>query len=137
MQCLEWLGLIWNFSLNVSGKQIEEMMPSVEFLINKFPLFTTRELARVAGKINSMHPVVGNVSSLTTRQFDQATESRTCWNPLLIFSFTEAVRSELTFWFGNIHKFNVKQLCQDSFPICQCIQTQYYSSFLHRRVELK
>ena len=62
-----------------------------------------------------MYHVVVNVSSLMTRQIYLVIESRTCWDRMLIISLTEAVRSELTFWLGNLRKLNFKQFCQDSF----------------------
>lgn len=47
----------------------------MKFLIDRFSLFTARELARAAGKIISMYPVVGNVASLMTNQIYFAIEN--------------------------------------------------------------
>lgn len=70
VQCLEWLSLMWNsmyFSLGIPGRWIEETIHSIEYLINKFPLFLRqKKMVRVSGNIISMYPVVGNVFSLMT-----------------------------------------------------------------------
>lgn len=81
VQCLEWLGLIWNstsFFLSIPPRKVDDAVVSIKFLLDRFSLFTARELASAAVKIISMYPVVGNVASLMTRQIYLAIENRVC-----------------------------------------------------------
>jgi hypothetical protein len=119
-QRLEWLGLMWDshtFSLSIPQRRIADTNDSILFLIDRFPNFTARELARAAGKIISMSPVIGNVSSLMTRHLYLAIESRIQWDCCLSLLFPEAVKLELQFWTQNLSVLNHKSFVQDSLPV--------------------
>lgn len=120
VQCLEWLGLVWDsrlYSLSIPDRRIADTNDSIKFLIDRFPKFTARDLSRAAGKIISMSPVVGNVTSLMTRHIYLAIESRIHWDRFISLLFPDAVKSELQFWLQNLRNLNQKRLIQDSLPV--------------------
>lgn len=120
VQCLEWLGLVWDsrlYSLSIPHRRIADTNDSIKFLVDRFPKFTARDLAKAVGKIISMSPVVGNVTSLMTRHIYLAIESRNHWDRFISFLFPDAVKSELQFWLQNLKKLNQKRLIQDSLPV--------------------
>lgn len=66
VQCLEWLSLLRDsrlYSLGIQRRWIADTNDSIKILIDRFPKFTALDLAKAAGKIVSMSPVVGNVTS--------------------------------------------------------------------------
>jgi hypothetical protein len=65
---------------------------SLTDLLNVFPNLTARQLARVTGKIISMSPVMGNITSLY-----MAIEKRKRWDLFLELEFPDFVGSELNF----------------------------------------
>ena len=63
-QCLEWLGLVWDLKsgvLRVSDKRIQNTFNLLHELQGSMPFVSARNLAKLAGKIISMSPVLGNV----------------------------------------------------------------------------
>jgi hypothetical protein len=89
---------------------------SLTDLLNVFPNLTARQLARVTGKIISMSPVMGNITSLITRHLYMAIEKRKGWDLFLELEFPDFVGSELNFWLQNILKLNRKSLVKYSLP---------------------
>ncbi|XP_063442628.1 uncharacterized protein LOC134722924 [Mytilus trossulus] len=119
VQCLEWLGLVWNssdFSISISDRRIENTLASLVDVLNNFPYFTARKLAQVTGKVISMCPVMGNITSLMTRYLHWAIESRVKWDLNLKLECPDCVFNELTFWLNNILRLNRKHLAGYSFP---------------------
>ena len=118
-QTMEWLGLLWDskmFSLFIPSRRITELQHTLNFLINVFPSFTARELAKLAGQIISLSPVFGNVCSLMTRHLYLAIESRVHWDKFLNFEFPDMVRTELRFWSENLDNMNQRRLMTDFLP---------------------
>lgn len=70
------------------------MKSSLTDLLNVFPNLTARQLARVTGKIISMSPVMGNITSLMTRHLYMAIEKRKRWDLFLELEFPDFVGSE-------------------------------------------
>lgn len=109
VQCLEWLGIIWNsteFCLQISDRRISDFT----WVLNEFPHISARTLAQVTGKVISMSPVVGNVTRIMTKTCYIAIESRFTWDRVLQFSFPGQVLAELKFWNENIKTLNSKKL---------------------------
>ncbi|CAC5364906.1 unnamed protein product [Mytilus coruscus] len=53
VQCLEWLGLVWDssdFSISISDRRIDNTVTSLVDILNNFPNFTARKLAQITGK---------------------------------------------------------------------------------------
>ncbi|VDI24503.1 Hypothetical predicted protein [Mytilus galloprovincialis] len=119
VQCLEWLGLVWNssdFSISISDRRIENTLTSLVDVLNNFPNFTARKLAQVTGKVISMCPVMGNITNLMTRYLHWAIENRVKWDLKLILQCPDCVFNELSFWLNNILRLNRKHLAGYSFP---------------------
>ncbi|CAC5409729.1 unnamed protein product [Mytilus coruscus] len=119
VQCLEWLGLVWDssdFSISISDRRIDNTLTSLVDISNNFPNFTARKLAQVTGKVISMCPVMGNITSLMTRYLHWAIENRLKWDLKLILEYPDCVFNELTFWLNNIKRLNIKHLAGYSFP---------------------
>ncbi|CAC5375034.1 unnamed protein product [Mytilus coruscus] len=119
VQCLEWLGLVWDstdFSISISDRRIDNTITSLVDILNNFPNFTARKLAQVTGKVISMCPVMGNITSLMTRYLHWAIEHRVKWDLKLILECPDCVFNELTFWLNNIKRLNRKHLAGYSFP---------------------
>lgn len=120
VQSIEWLGLLWDsksYSLFIPNRRVGEVQSTLNFLINSFPLFTARELAKFAGQIISLSPVYDCVCSLMTRNIYLAVfESRGHWDHLMNLAFPDLVKTELEFWTNNLVKMNYKRLIAESLP---------------------
>lgn len=119
VQSIEWLGLLWDsksYSLFIPNRRVEEVQSTLNFLINSFPIFTARELAKFAGQIISLSPVYGCVCSLMTRNIYLAVESRGHWDYVINLAFPDLVKTELEFWTNNLVKMNHKRLIAESLP---------------------
>ncbi|CAC5415666.1 unnamed protein product [Mytilus coruscus] len=119
IQCLEWLGLIWDsisFSLAVSERRLNDAKESLDNILNKFPIISARQLAQFTGRIISMSPVMGNVTSLMTRHLYFAIENRKSWDGNLNIVYTECVLAELRFWSDSLTNLNQKNFVNDTLP---------------------
>lgn len=115
VQCLKWLGLVWDssdFSISISDRRITSLVD----ILNNFPNFTARKLAQVTGKVISMCPVMGNITRLMTRYLHWAIDNRVKWDLKLILECPDCIFNELTFWLNNIKRMNRKHLAGYSFP---------------------
>jgi hypothetical protein len=64
----------------------------------KIPLLSAREIAKFAGKIISLMPVVGNICKLTTKHLHHVIESRNeGWDSVLDVSRFEGAIREIKF----------------------------------------
>ncbi|CAC5386805.1 unnamed protein product [Mytilus coruscus] len=116
---LEWLCLVWNssdVSISISDRRIDDTRISLVDISNNFPNFPARKLAQVTGKVISMCPVMGNVTSVMTRYLHWAIENRVKWDLKLTLECPDCVFNELRFWLNNIKRFNRKYLAGYSFP---------------------
>ncbi|CAC5400374.1 unnamed protein product [Mytilus coruscus] len=119
VQCLEWLGLIWDsisFSLAVSERRLNDAKESPDNILNKFPIISARQLAQFTGRIIIMSPVMGNVTSLMTRHLYFAIENRKSWDGNLDIAYTESVLAELRFWSDSLTNLNQKNFVNDTLP---------------------
>ncbi|VDI69108.1 Hypothetical predicted protein [Mytilus galloprovincialis] len=119
VQRLEWLGLIWdsvNFSLAVSERRLNDAKESLDNILKKFPIISARQLAQFTGRIISMSPVMGNVTSLMTRHLYFAIENRKSRDSILDIAYTECVLAELRFWSDSLTNLNQKKFVNDTLP---------------------
>jgi len=119
VQSLEWLGLLWNslkFTLSIPKRRIDNAINSINMIISNFPVFTARSLARATGKILSMSPIMGNITSLMTRYLYKEIEGRIRWDLNLQLEFPDLVHKELLFWSNNIANLNEKIIAGYSLP---------------------
>ncbi|XP_071160888.1 uncharacterized protein [Mytilus edulis] len=119
VQCLEWLGLIWDskdFTLKVPERRIKDTKNSLDIILKSFSNLNARMLAQFAGRIISMSPVMGNVTNLMTRHIYFAIENRKTWDSKLYLVYEKCVLAELKFWQENLLELNEKRLLNDSLP---------------------
>lgn len=112
-QQLEWLGILWNsnaFSISIPDRRVNDLLQSINHLINIFPAFSARLLAQVTGKIISLSPVFGNLTRLMTRYCYMCIEQRFTWDKSLLIKYPDEVKRELEFWKNNVEKMNSKFL---------------------------
>ncbi|VDI41678.1 Hypothetical predicted protein [Mytilus galloprovincialis] len=110
VQCLEWLGLVWNssdFSISISDRRIENTITSLVAVLNDFPNFTARTLSQ---------SWVTCITSSMTRYLHWAIENRVKVDLKLILECPDCVFDELSFWLNNILRLNRKHLAGHSFP---------------------
>ena len=65
---------------------------------------TFRDLARIAGFLNSLYLAVGSISRSFTRQIHSTLQSRSYWDCKFVLSLSLA--EELRFWYLNIDAYN-------------------------------
>ncbi|CAC5368319.1 unnamed protein product [Mytilus coruscus] len=117
-QELIWLGLKWNskdYSIQITEDRIKDLISNIEKVSNKLPGVTARNLARIAGRIISMSPVLGNVTRIITRQLYKLIESRSTWDTIFRMTDQEII-GELMFWRKNVHSLNFKHLSEYKIP---------------------
>ncbi|CAC5414635.1 unnamed protein product [Mytilus coruscus] len=111
VQCLEWLGLIWDsksFSLAVSERRLNDAEESLDNILNKLPIISARQLAQLT--------VMGNDTSLMKRHLYFAIENRKSWDGNLNIGYTECVLVELRFWSDSLTNLNQKNFVNDPLP---------------------
>ena len=85
-QVLQWLGLMWDLKngvIAIPTIRIENTKNCIMSILHAFPWVSARCLAKLAGKLMSMGPVLGNVSLIKTKQFFRVIEARTSWNGVM------------------------------------------------------
>jgi len=87
----------------VTPKKITKLKINLDSMIS-FGSVTFRELARVAGFINSLYLAVGPIARLFTRQMRATVQARSYWD--CSFSHSSPLSEELRFWSTNIEAFN-------------------------------
>lgn len=107
MQIGEWLGMIINtvnFHFEIPPRKIEKVKKNIEYILSSNPV-SFRELAKIAGFINSLYLAVGPPVRLFSRQLFFIINQRDSWSgnldcipPLLI--------EELRFWLTNLNYLN-------------------------------
>ncbi|XP_053403229.1 uncharacterized protein LOC128558328 [Mercenaria mercenaria] len=88
-QILEWLGYIWNLQSGcfiIPDRRRDSAIDCLKDIFSKYPTVTPRHLAKFAGKVLSMAPVLGNVCFLKTKSFYRIIESRCHWDSALNIS---------------------------------------------------
>ena len=110
-QSRKWLGHIINLetgTLQVSQERVESLKLSISHLFDslhfKNGLAQAKILAQIAGKVSSMHHVLGSAGRLHTKYMYFAIESRSSWFSLVQVSPT--LKKELNFWLSQISTLN-------------------------------
>ena len=83
----------------VPPKKVVKMIGNLDSMISSGSA-TFRELARVAGSINSLCLAVGPIARLLTRQMHATIQARSRWD--CSFSLSSPLSEELRFWSTNI-----------------------------------
>jgi len=102
MQVGQWLGFVIDtlkMQFRVPPKKIVKLNGNLDSMISSGSA-TFRELARVAGSINSLYLAVGPIARLLTRQMHATIEARSLWD--CSFSVSSPLSEELRFWSTNI-----------------------------------
>ena len=116
MQVGQWLGFIIDtikMQFRVPTKKIAKLKSNLD-AITSARTATFRDLARVAGFINSLYLAVGPIARLFTRQIHSTIKDRSRWN--CSFSISVPLLEELRFWFSNIEGFNGYGIQPKFFP---------------------
>jgi hypothetical protein len=113
---IDWNGLHFDFRekiVSILGKRIEKTLTLIDLMLNKFPTFTYREVAKLVGTIISMASVFEGVSQLFTRNMQTFVNIRHCedrnWDAIISAEYTGLYTSmyeELLFWKTNLVKQN-------------------------------
>lgn len=117
-QVITWLGHIFNLkegTLSITPDRISNLKQHILDILSKPNMVTARRLAQVAGKLSSMHLVIGNVARLMSRSIYAQINSRFAWDSVFILTQVSNEYLELLFWSQNIDILNIKDL----FPIRQ------------------
>lgn len=116
VQKLIWLGLEWNFkirSLSISERRIGELYENLQFLLNSWPNVTYRDVSKIVGRLNSMHPVLDGKEQLYSRFLQTCINIRHFnnypWDKVIELSFAklfDLAKDELLFWKSNLRMEN-------------------------------
>ena len=107
MQIGEWLGLIINtvnFHFEIPPRKLEKVKSSIEFILSS-DYVSFRELAKVAGFINSLFLAVGPPVRIFTRQLFYTISQRGSWSENLDY-MPPLLVEELRFWLNNLSYLN-------------------------------
>ena len=112
-QRIEWLGLIWdscNFCLIIPERRILDLKSTLN-QISKIPYrVTERGLAKCAGKVISLIPVVGNIARIMTRYLYMEIQTRSAWYGPFSLSPDSPCLREVHFWNRNVDNLNMREL---------------------------
>ena len=117
-QNLDWNGIQWNFKLHgisILERRIIKCVDQIDYLIDRWPKVTFRDVSRLLGKITSMQPVLELRGQLRTRYLQMVVNIRhfldCSWDKMIICNgttlFDKAV-IELKFWKNNIVDLNFR-----------------------------
>ncbi|XP_052103318.1 uncharacterized protein LOC127736766 [Mytilus californianus] len=116
-QKLEWLGITWDsaqFCISIPERRLNDLLQSIDEILDRFLFFSARQLAQVTGKIISLSPVFGNLTRLMTRYCYLCIVQRLSWNKLLQIVYPAEILNELKFWKSNVLTLNKKKLAMYS-----------------------
>lgn len=116
-QCLIWLGLVINthpLRLLISPKRIKKLAALSESALDQVKV-SARQISAIAGSIRSQEVVLGQISSLFTRNMNNFIATSASWDAKREIS--KGVIDELQFWKVNMDRLNMKALDRsDSAP---------------------
>ena len=116
-QKLEWLGITWDsaqFCISIPERRLNDLLQSIDEILDRFLFFSARQLAQVTGKIISLSPVFGNLTRLMTRYCYLCIVQRLSWDKLLQIVYPAEILNELKFWKSNVLTLNKKKLAMHS-----------------------
>ena len=105
VQRLEYLGFILDtkeFSISVPERKVLKIFGLIEHFLRNFPLFSAREMLKLAGNLMSLKIVIGNLVLLRTRHMYMfvAQAQNTDWD--LRRCADERIRLDMEFWLKNL-----------------------------------
>lgn len=106
MQVGEWLGFVIDtikMEFRVPLSKIHKLKSSIDAMLVAGGA-TFRDLAKIAGFLNSLRLAVGPIARLFTRQMHFTIQCRKSWDCHIQFS--AALKEELQFWYQNIDAYN-------------------------------
>ena len=101
----EWLGILINtirMCFQISPRKIAKTKFIISHILTSNHVII-RDIAKIAGFINSLYLAVGPATRLFTRHMHFAIMQRNSWDSTI--SINEVLREELRFWYTNIHLF--------------------------------
>ena len=103
----KWLGVIINthdMTFTVPKEKIEKLVLAIQGVL-KQKYVSAKQLAKIAGRLSSMHMSIGPLVWLFTRNMYFQIESRQSWHDA--YELFDKTKDELNFWLENIEKSNV------------------------------
>ena len=119
VQCLDWLGLTWDSSvgcIKITQRRMKDLESCLDSFQAGLPQVSARKIAALAGKINSLYPVVGTLTQLKSRFMHQEIIRRDHWDKEYILRSDNNLITELFFWKENLFTVNEHILFDYSIP---------------------
>ena len=114
VQLIEWIGILWDsiyFCIRIPSRRINDCISLlIESVLGNTVKVSARLLARCAGKIVSIKPVLGNVVRLMTRLMYIFIETRTSWERFFMVEPDNPCLQEIKFWLNQSGKYNVRYM---------------------------
>ena len=110
VQQLVWLGLVIRthpFTLSITQKRMDKLFARINSLSQQTKA-SARQISAITGSIDSQKIVLGNITSLFTRNMNRFVARAVSWDSVSMIP--GIVRKELRFWKKNATDLNVKWL---------------------------
>ena len=117
---IDWIGLRWDFNLSgilIIPRRMERCKKMREYLIQKWPKVSFRDVAKFLGQLTSMIPVLEGKIALHSRMLQLIVNFRkfyeAYWDDKIFCDEYEDIlfslaKKELIFWENNIEKLNLR-----------------------------
>ena len=115
---LTWLGLEWDFhfgGIRIIQRRKEKLFDRIELLKTKWPRVTYREVSKITGLLNSMHPVFNGREQLHSRFLQCLVNIRHeqffNWDDHVMTDFTylnKMIFCEIDFWLNEYDNLNMR-----------------------------
>ena len=115
---VEWLGMVWDaeeMTLKITERRIEKLLACGGKILEKDTVLV-RTLASWAGQVNSLGPVLGNVTRLFSRFTQMVIAKADSYDDSV--SLSAEVVKELVFWNQNVRRLNSRNCAREEPPIC-------------------
>ena len=116
VQQLVWLGLVIRthpFTLSITQKRMDKLFARIDSLSQQTKA-SARQISAVTGSIDSQKIVLGNITSLFTRNMNRFVARAVSWDSVSMIP--GIVRKELRFWKKNATDLNVRWLQKSPKP---------------------
>ena len=117
-KALTWLGIFIDLDskhLSISVSRMNSLALDLDQVLSS-PHTTARKLAKIAGKINSMHYVLGNIVRLQTRSIYRTIADRHAWDNKFNYLYYHKAVDEIMFWKQNCVHLNCKPISDYEIP---------------------
>ena len=119
VQSLDWLGMTWNGRegfIKISQRRIDDLTSCIKSFQAGLPIVSARKIASLAGKVNSLSPVMGAITQLMTKFMHHEILRRENWDSTYYISSDNKLFPELFFWQSEVNRINKRVLCEYSIP---------------------